>query len=316
MTTFLGNRSLKSGRTTLSTTRAAILLSSTGLAILGLLVIGPLFKRWRINHAVTELQTYEAQQLGEVPRAFTRLESIGLDDVAVVSALLDALGDDEVRKRYWGAGPDSGTSRVPRLFDLLVGVGQPAVPPLIELLQNDDRRVREIAADTLKRMGTDAEPAIPALMAAANDPEVRENRYNTVNKPLDALVKLGRYAVPALVESLKSREEDVRVQAVEALFLMRSEAEGAAPDLVELLITAPDADDALGDGLSVTPADALVRIGSAAIAPLKDALSHPDEAARRRVEKVLRRIEHPEQPMATTSGAQEDDQIDSVEAVR
>lgn len=291
-------------RGALTTKRSTIVSLLIGLAIVTLLAMGPLFKRSRINHAVAELLSPDAQKLGNVPSAVTYLETIGLNDKKVESALLGALTDDEARRHYWGGRPDVVASKVPRLFDLLVGVGEPAVPPLIQLLRDEDRRVRGIAADTLERMGVAAEPAIPALMAAANDPELRKNRYNDVNKPMDALIKLGQSAVPSLVQSLKSTDEDIRLQAVEALLLMGPEAEAAAPDLVQLLVHQPDVIEDPDDALVVTPADVLVQIGTPTIPALKNALSHPDDAVRHRVERVLRTIE---QATTNEAGPHEDD---------
>ena len=284
--------------------RITIVCLMVGLGIALLLAVVPLYKQWRVDLAIKQLLTPAAQEIGEVPRAVSLLREIGLDDEAVVSGLLRALEDDGARQNYWGAGPDGIALYVPRLFSLLAEVGELAVPSLIELLGDDDPRIRALASDTLEQMGAAATPAIGLLMAAANAAEARENRYSEVNKPLDALIKMGRPAVPALVASLQSDEHDIRLQSLEALYLMGAEAEAAAPALVAVLVqhvpVQSYAELIKPDGTpNIHPlrkevkeaADALVRIGVPAVPALMSVVEHSDEAVRNRVQETLQQIE-------------------------
>jgi len=112
-------------------------------------------------------------------------------------------------------------------------IGAPAVPELIQALQNENWRLRNQAAVALGTIGAEARDAIPALtgLLGAQDKYIRSN----------AAVALGRIgreastAVPALTEALKDKDEDVRGEAAAALGRMGPQAKASIPALVELL---------------------------------------------------------------------------------
>jgi len=122
----------------------------------------------------------------------------------------------------------------------LAAVGRDVVPLLIERMEVENRFFRRRAARVLCALGPDAEEAIPALARALADPTREEDkevkRLITMDYSVGlALAKIGPAAVPALVEALKSENDEVRRQAAWALAHMGPEAKAAAPALVEAL---------------------------------------------------------------------------------
>ncbi|MCH7687334.1 MAG: HEAT repeat domain-containing protein [Planctomycetes bacterium] len=61
--------------------------------------------------------------------------------------------------------------------DVLVDIGAPAVPGLIESLSDDESRVRAWAAYVLGRIGEDASDAVSALTTALSDPDETVQEY-------------------------------------------------------------------------------------------------------------------------------------------
>jgi HEAT repeat protein len=109
--------------------------------------------------------------------------------------------------------------------DALVGIGTPALPPLIESLGSDSADVREMAAVTLGQFGPSAKDAVPALA------RVLTKRVGVRDfMAADALGKIGPAASqssPALwaaYDSLQHEEGDYGDMILEAL-----RAIGAAP---------------------------------------------------------------------------------------
>ena len=81
-------------------------------------------------------------------------------------------------------------------------------------------------------IGPEAKPAIPALIDVLQEEDKYFRSHGAV-----ALGKIGREAraaVPALIKALKDREEDVRREAAAALGRIGPEAREAVADLVEL----------------------------------------------------------------------------------
>jgi len=123
--------------------------------------------------------------------------------------------------------------------DALVKIGRPAVALLAKALHNDNKDIREGAAEVLGDLGADAEPAIPDLAEAlCSKPTADGMRdYDTFVAPSAALAlaKIGRSAVPALAKALQDGNEHVRSYAVDALGRMGPAAAAAAPDLKRLV---------------------------------------------------------------------------------
>jgi hypothetical protein len=79
-------------------------------------------------------------------------------------------------------------------------IGAPAVPALIDMLQNPDPAVRKKAIEVLGRMGEDAAPAVPALTALLNDPDLAVRK--AAARTLGQIGPEAQAAVPALMRTL------------------------------------------------------------------------------------------------------------------
>ena len=175
--------------------------------------------------------------------------------------VIEALGDPDADVRHWAAcflGWRGPGKRSPTL-----------IPALSRALADSEARVRERSARTLGFLGLDAEAALPALRALANDPEkgVRAQAVQavaTIEKsaltfrsttlpqtiaelgdadPITRALAAGRIgdlgsrasdAVPDLVRCLADREADVRLAAAGALGQLGPRASGSIPTLASL----------------------------------------------------------------------------------
>lgn len=148
-----------------------------------------------------------------------------------------------------------------------------------------ESQVRTRAVEAIARMGKDAAPAGPDLVAALNDPDplVRAGAARTIgglapNVPdaIPALVKCfpdreairavaefkqaGADAVPNLIEMTRNPDAAVRRQAVRALGKIGAASLDALPDLIALATSDPEA------GVREQSAEAIGEIGPAAAA--------------------------------------------------
>ena len=104
---------------------------------------------------------------------------------------------------------------------------------LMKSLENENKNVRWIAADTLGQLGPAAERAVPALISALRDTdeEVR----------ISAAISLGEIgpkaekAANALAKAIKSRDKELRRAAVNGLAKLGWAAKKAAPTLIDAL---------------------------------------------------------------------------------
>ncbi|HMF17130.1 MAG TPA: HEAT repeat domain-containing protein, partial [Gemmataceae bacterium] len=135
----------------------------------------------------------------------------------VVGELIKALGDknEDVRQAA---------------VEAVSKMGQPAVPALIEALENTDHVVRNHAAQALGEIGADAKAAIPGLKKLMLAEDAAEK--GTLNLAADALGKIGKDAIGALNDALKDNRENVRVVSLAALGRVGAPA---VPALVDAL---------------------------------------------------------------------------------
>jgi len=140
--------------------------------------------------------------------------------------------------------------------------GQKTLPrvlwwPLYRLVRPHEAEYeRQLAIEALELLGPQAEPALPVLTAALDDPQLRVSLAAT-----HALGFIGKAAVPALVKAIRTGPEERRLVAFSALAQLGPEAAEAVPTLLETLAE----QDPNGRSLGLT---ALASIGAPAIPPL------------------------------------------------
>lgn len=105
----------------------------------------------------------------------------------------------------------------------------------IAALKAEDKEGRIKAAKALAKMGPDAEPAIPALVACLNDarPENYDVRVATLCGR--ALVAIGKPAVPPILKALKSDDVLTFTGAAEAIMFMKTPPDAALDTLFKAL---------------------------------------------------------------------------------
>jgi HEAT repeat protein len=107
----------------------------------------------------------------------------------------------------------------------------------IKELRNPDAEVRHNAADILRGLAADAEPAIPALVAGFQDPD-EEVRTQCVFALVDigyAVKERAAGAVSALAQALRDPNAEIRSLAAEALGAIGSAAKPAKAQLLKAL---------------------------------------------------------------------------------
>ena len=109
-------------------------------------------------------------------------------------------------------------------------IGKPAIPALIEALQDQNLLVRRSASQVLAKIG---HPAIPDLAKALNNPDAGVR--SSAASALGGIGPEAKTAVPKLIFLLKDREANVRGSAASALGSIGVEAKTAARPLVPLL---------------------------------------------------------------------------------
>jgi HEAT repeat protein len=221
------------------------------------------------------------------------------DKPAAAEALLKRIHD-----------PDEGFCAACR--DALVAIGRGSAGPLAGALKGGDGATRRTAAELLRKIGSEAGEAVPALCAAARDADVQvrvaaltalrdvvtvpgEGRLAAAGESaLEALagglrdadgevriaahlgmIRLGSRSAPALGAALGEKEPVVRRLAAETLGKLGPEARPAAPDLVAAL---RDADAEVRDGAAFA-LEALDPELGAAVRALRQALAAPMKVA-------------------------------------
>jgi HEAT repeat protein len=238
----------------------------------------------RLGHSAAHVRQAAALALGE----------IGPDAAPALAALVRAAIDrdegvrrvaSEVLARVDPAWPVAAQTRLalPALVEgmrsdlprvsraaaaLLVRVGRPAVPALVELLADWEAEATRLAAfHILAQLGPSAAEAAPALAAvvASGEPPFRQ-------AAAEALARLGAAAAPAvpdLIRALSDWSPPARQWAARALAAVGPAAGHAVPTLLGLLA---DYDD----GVREAAAEALVSVGEPAVPLLALVLEERD----------------------------------------
>ncbi len=142
---------------------------------------------------------------------------------------------------FQGADPD----RFGRASLELIRLGEPAVPPLAEMLRSADPQLRSRAATTLWGMGDKAHAAVPALIETFSDPDPALR--TSVAMALGNIGPTASAAVPALIKALHDPDRQVRQAAVKALGAIGPGAHAALPALSRILRRSswPEAEEAI-----------------------------------------------------------------------
>lgn len=206
--------------------------------------------------------------------------------------------------------PHAGNERL-RAAEALAGYGEFAAVPVTELLHYDDPLTAYYACLALIRLGPYAEAAVPDLMAIVADLNnplrrnavfalgrigpaaaeaapllcriLREDNEQLRRVAVATLAAIGVGAVPALVESLRSRDIAVCRSVCTVLQQIGAEAEDAVPALVALVA---EPDESLRDDVFFTFAE----IGPSTVGDMVQMLQHEDSNVRRRAAMVLSRM--------------------------
>jgi HEAT repeat protein len=277
---------------------------------------GGLFDRVRRRESQEDdkLGDIDPRQSDAVPRLIEALESDSRDtrataarrlaemkERAAIPTLMKLLRDDDWRVReaaavalgklkaagavrgmletlrYGRPGPFGGGNHAV-ILGAIREIGPPAVPVLIDALNDSDWRIRLHAIDVLGQIN--ALEAIPDLIAALYDTEKRV-RW----RASDALGEMGCVeAVPALLDLLNDRVDEVRITAASALGRI-----GHREGIVGLLKLLHDNDWRA----RWAAAEALWAIGAPAVPALAEKLYERDPSIRRAATRALAEIGAP-----------------------
>jgi HEAT repeat protein len=150
----------------------------------------------------------------------TVIQSIQADDPEVRSLAAQAMADDQVPSqvvrramRQALEGIDQPRA-LERIADALASIGPKVVPACIRSLKREDK-LRPYAMLILIKLGSQAAPAVPALIETLEDPEPVVRREAAFT--LGAIGPEADEAVPALIELLEDEDQDVQHAACYAL---------------------------------------------------------------------------------------------------
>jgi HEAT repeat protein len=112
----------------------------------------------------------------------------------------------------------------------LVHIGQPAVPEMIALLQDDDVEMRSTATEVLREMQSANPQFIASLTALLRNPDA-----NIRSNAAQVLARWSKVTKPTLIMLLKDPNPKVRSGAAEAFGRMSGTPKSAMPSLIPLL---------------------------------------------------------------------------------
>src|SRR5262245_56050976 len=182
----------------------------------------------------------------------------------------------------WASGPRAAEA-VPALIDALGNrsfevvqaasgvvqqLGRVAVPALLELLEDDGKDLRQVAAaQTLGRIGAGEPPVVDALARSLTSEKTHVRL--AASEALGGLGAAAERAVPALVPALGDWNPSVRQATVRCLGKVGLSAAPAVPLLCRLL-----ADE--DEGVREAAVDSLARVGLVAVPLLLQLLTRRD----------------------------------------
>lgn len=118
-------------------------------------------------------------------------------------------------------------------IEALGNIGAPALPTLIAIAQDPKVRWRSIAIRQISNLGSAGAPAFPAIILLLNDPQ--RDVAQAAAQATGDLTLNSELSVPALVNCLYRNEPDLRLTATLALARFGPNARQAIPDLLNTL---------------------------------------------------------------------------------
>ena len=160
---------------------------------------------------------------------------------------------------------------------LLGSQARPALPALIKALEDPDRQVWAYAVTAIANLGPEAAEAVPKLLEGLDSRKSRgfrpRDKAQILFRNAYALTQIGEAAKPELLASLKSDDTPLRIGATRALGAMGAKAADALPTLIDNL-SHEDED------LRTETAEALATIGKPSVPLLVAALGNSEARVR------------------------------------
>jgi len=153
----------------------------------------------------------EDKEAAVAQSAVTLLGMLGPDAAPAIPRILRKLGDPTL-------GPPAAVT--------LGGIGEKAVPDLVEALKDENRLVRALAAFALGQVGVDSRIVLMMSVAYGAPPDAEAMDHFRIGRN-------ATQAVPALMGLIKDSDPGVRLMAIASLGRMKGDAREAVPLLEE-----------------------------------------------------------------------------------
>jgi HEAT repeat protein len=210
--------------------RAAVVLLGLGAAVVGTVAVTPLVREQlflsQLDSESRDTRIHAAGKLAEMGsrRAIPRLvELLEEEPFSWAEAEAEGWGELEIRVLSFAA-------------EALIELGRPAVPALIEKLDDDNPELREAVLLIFAEMGPEAEEAVlPVVRRLGDQEEPEEEVRRTAARALGSIGPAAAPAVPALSEAMNNDAERVRWAAAAALAELGPRVEGTVAALVAAL---------------------------------------------------------------------------------
>ncbi|MGB3756944.1 MAG: HEAT repeat domain-containing protein [Rivularia sp. (in: cyanobacteria)] len=111
-------------------------------------------------------------------------------------------------------------------------VTKAAIPLLMEALNEKDERIRGVAALAFQYMGSDAKPAIPKIIAMLQNKQENEHNRHGAMRALGNLKKNAVSAIPALINTIEDKQNSKSIVLGAAAALQKTDSLIVIPYLV------------------------------------------------------------------------------------